>query len=413
MSTDRFRRLLTVSDQWLRDLVTRLEASARSDRAQRLATSANQRMHQRLTYLDHNVALIVLHPGGFKSHLIVSARNLSERGIGFLHGGYVHGGSQVQIALRRLDGELTPIRGTVRSCRHLSGMIHEIGVEFEMPIDVGQYIPSSQRAAAGMHEAIRIPQLPHKIVVSDANESDLAILRHYLHPTGAEIVEASCSTDLVEASREGDVDLAIFELDLHGSDGIHAIRRIRWHQIDHPILVVTADRRENMLEEAIESGAQEIIAKPYNGPDLYERVVDLLDLGDDVEWSRCLRSTRGTDPTVSHLIPQFIEESHLVSTLLQKALESRDLPRILELCETLRNDAGRFGFQPLQDAAALTLRSTNTFCRGRRSIGRFRHCAHCGRPVAGRLGAAWPGAGWPGPLAAAGRGAGMRPISCA
>ena len=45
----------------------------------------------------------------------------------------------------------------------------------------------------------------------------------------------------------------------------------------------------------------------------------------------------------------------MVGQLLEQSSATRDLRRTLELCEDLRDEAGRYGFQALQDAAALTL----------------------------------------------------------
>ena len=46
--------------------------------------------------------------------------------------------------LKALDGQLVPVRGKVMWCRLITGRIHEIGIQFEEPIDLADFVPPDE-----------------------------------------------------------------------------------------------------------------------------------------------------------------------------------------------------------------------------------------------------------------------------
>jgi hypothetical protein len=71
-------------------------------------------------------------------------RNISRMGISLLHGKFVYDGTPCVTGLKALDGQLVPVRGKVAWCRLITGRIHEIGIQFEEPIDLDDFVPSDE-----------------------------------------------------------------------------------------------------------------------------------------------------------------------------------------------------------------------------------------------------------------------------
>lgn len=68
---------------------------------------------------------------------VVFARNISRRGIGFFHHGYVHPGAKCVLRLQAIGGPWHEITGmTVRNTL-VEGMIHEIGVRTTTDVSEG------------------------------------------------------------------------------------------------------------------------------------------------------------------------------------------------------------------------------------------------------------------------------------
>ncbi len=70
----------------------------------------------------------------------LAPRNLSRAGISLLHGKFVYGGTNCIAGLRTLDGQITPVHGKVIWCRLVTGRVHELGVQFDEPIDIEQFV---------------------------------------------------------------------------------------------------------------------------------------------------------------------------------------------------------------------------------------------------------------------------------
>jgi hypothetical protein len=61
-----------------------------------------------------------------------------------LHGKFVYDGTLCVAGLKALDGQLVPVRGKVMWCRLIAGRIHEIGIQFEEPIDLDDFVPAGE-----------------------------------------------------------------------------------------------------------------------------------------------------------------------------------------------------------------------------------------------------------------------------
>jgi hypothetical protein len=76
-------------------------------------------------------------------------RNISRVGMSLLHGKFVYDGTPCVAGLKALDGQLVPVRGKVTWCRLITGRIHEIGVQFEEPIDLDDFVPAGEELEPG------------------------------------------------------------------------------------------------------------------------------------------------------------------------------------------------------------------------------------------------------------------------
>ncbi len=70
-------------------------------------------------------------------------RNISRTGMALLHGKFVYDGTICVLGLQALDGQVIPVRGKVVGCRLIRGRIHELGIRFDEPVEVSDYVPVS------------------------------------------------------------------------------------------------------------------------------------------------------------------------------------------------------------------------------------------------------------------------------
>ncbi len=80
------------------------------------------------------------HPSGAAARFIVHPRNLSAKGMAFVHGGFLYPGSRCLILMNTLSGKGRQMPGRLRACRHLTGLAHEISVIFDDAIDLDDFV---------------------------------------------------------------------------------------------------------------------------------------------------------------------------------------------------------------------------------------------------------------------------------
>ena len=73
----------------------------------------------------------------------LAPRNISRAGISLLHGKFVNGGTNCVVGLTALDGQVIPARGRVIWCRLIAGRVHELGIRFDEPIDMSEFVAQS------------------------------------------------------------------------------------------------------------------------------------------------------------------------------------------------------------------------------------------------------------------------------
>ncbi len=81
----------------------------------------------------------IAHPGGSEVIYRIRPRDLSELGMGFLHGNFIYPQSRCRFELIDMEGNACPIAGRIARCEHLSGRVHDVGVEFDQPLEPARF----------------------------------------------------------------------------------------------------------------------------------------------------------------------------------------------------------------------------------------------------------------------------------
>ncbi|UCD76725.1 MAG: response regulator [Phycisphaerales bacterium] len=328
----------------------RLLARLARDPARKLGKC--KRKHRRYSYRTLDVAMSIVHPGGGQSRLLVTSRNLSAGGIAFLHGGYLHAGSECTLALMRRDGTPICLAGTVRHCRHLQGACHEVGVQFSHEIDPEVILlPEDLDDADGGPEcgrSLRIPSLRGRVLIADENEPDRRLLSHQLSATGLEVTPIATAGATLDAVKKGKFDAVICGLDLYRAHGIHAVKSLREIGYRQPVLVLTAEIDNRALAAVTEAGATEVAGKPY---DPYYLMYLLAEALNQPVPEGTVVSRFDGEPGIGDLLEDFVKEARDLAGRLAAALEETDLAGARDLCVRMAGSGANHGFDQLSMAA--------------------------------------------------------------
>ncbi len=89
---------------------------------------------------DDGLEIRIEHPGGSVASCRVRPRSISATGIAFLHTSFIHADTPCTIHLRLVDGEQVAVSGRVVRCRCVRGTMHDVGMRFDRPIPVAEFV---------------------------------------------------------------------------------------------------------------------------------------------------------------------------------------------------------------------------------------------------------------------------------
>ncbi len=96
---------------------------------------AERRADPRIRYRIRHLVVHINQSGSVVAFLVPS-RNISRRGIAFLHRQMLHVDTPCRVAVVLPEGEWLSVSARVVRCQHVEGMLHEIGLQFDKPIQL-------------------------------------------------------------------------------------------------------------------------------------------------------------------------------------------------------------------------------------------------------------------------------------
>jgi two-component system sensor histidine kinase RpfC len=241
-----------------------------------------------------------------------------------------------------------------------------------------------------------------RMLVADDNPVNLRVTQGIMEHAGHEVLtvnDGEQALDVLEAEGHN-LDLAIIDMQMPGLSGLDVVRHWRIMEMGHlPIIMLTADAREESMRICREAGADVFLTKPINGIDLIETVARLATTpGSDDVWpagkkARAavlldetilddLASVAGGHVFIEGLIHEFTGDSLHVLDAVERAQQDRDYPAWKEQLHMLKGGAN--------DVGALQLAKT---CEEAERIQPYELGGPLSRERLGRVREAWEAAG--------------------
>ncbi len=151
----------------------------------------------------------------------------------------------------------------------------------------------------------------NKLLVVDDEHLIRWSLEQNLKKQGYEVVTAGTGEDALRLVREEQPDLVLLDIQLPGISGIDALEKIKEHDDDIIVIMVTANSGLENAVKAMRLGAYDYVSKPFNLEELsivVRKALDSLDLKQEVV--RLRTETKKNGP------PNIIGESQHVRSLM-------------------------------------------------------------------------------------------------
>ncbi len=312
------------------------------------------------------VTACITQPGGSSGHYLVRGLNLSDNGIGFIHGGFVHCGSRTVVTLITAEGERFSVNGTVKRCEYVTNGVHAVGVAFDAPFDLDGFlggVEDDAGAGTGKPAKTRSVRVQGRVLILDDSSAARRLTAYLLNRIGAAVVEAH---ELDEACREllrQPFDLLLCDVWLGDLDLSQFIGRLQQAAgTDTAIVAFTGDERKSTHQSVLAAGCVEVLLKPIAPVTFNEAIARHLPAAEELLGSstqRTVVSEHWNDLAMRPLIMRFVRDLEAMVRQLDLDLSHIESPRgklsAYNACMRIGADAAAYGFPSIQSIG-------NTMC---------------------------------------------------
>jgi len=329
-------------------LLSQLDGNLRTRRTD------DQRRHRRVRYHLRDMRVLIHRQAINNLPYVVRPHNLSARGIGFLHGFYVHPGTRCETALTTLHGEAVIVPGQVVRCRHLAAKIHELGVEFDHEIRLSDFIADSAARAPKAATEKKAVQFEGRILCIDDAAEDRELVAFLGQELG---VTAETAANVEEAAAHisaGPLDLILLKAYRCTGTGGAWPTALRAAGYAGPVVAVSGPmdggdecaRGSNDRPE----GSECVLASPVTAERLADLFRGFLPSRDGGAKSDALLSSRWSNVRMRPLILKFVERLEARVRELQTLLSAGDPTAFHLACDQLIGSAESYGYEQISAA---------------------------------------------------------------
>jgi CheY-like chemotaxis protein len=113
-----------------------------------------------------------------------------------------------------------------------------------------------------------------RILIVDDEQGIISVLRIKLGHSGYEVLTTTDGAEAIEICREQEPDIMLLDFLMPGMTGFEVLEKVRSFS-SVPVIAFTA--RQDIAESAMEKGANDSIAKPFDPDKLVEKIGSVLD----------------------------------------------------------------------------------------------------------------------------------------
>lgn len=322
--------------------------------AEGAGSGESKRAFKRWPLESRSVRVEIQHPGGAATVLNYVPRNISREGIGLLHSSFVYTGTRCTVLMPHPTRGQVPLGGTIMRCRHVRGKIHELGIRFDKPIDVKEYLGVDGNEDCYSLENVPAESLTGSVLLIEPGEMDRAMVRSHLKDTNLTVTAVGTSEEGLTRAKEG-YDTILCAMDLPDSDGLSVLSTLRDSGIQTPFLLLCSSAGTESLRERLRVlQPQGVICKPIPAQTLLSAIGEYLlvaakDSGGG--GAAILSSLSPKDPMAPH-IPEYIGQLKLLAEQLGAAMNRGNAAECMRLVFQVQGSSPTFGFTALTEAAS-------------------------------------------------------------
>ncbi|MBU2573475.1 MAG: response regulator [Elusimicrobia bacterium] len=115
-----------------------------------------------------------------------------------------------------------------------------------------------------------------KILIIDDEQDLLEALSELLEKAGYRAICAANGADGVRLNEQENPDIIVLDLRMPGMDGIETLRRIREHDREVSVVILTANGSTDTIRDAVGLAVSDYLSKPFENGEFIDLIGDLL-----------------------------------------------------------------------------------------------------------------------------------------
>lgn len=121
--------------------------------------------------------------------------------------------------------------------------------------------------------------MPHRILVVDDEPDVVLIVKTTLQAEGYDVASATNGKDALEEAFETRPDLIVLDVMMPGMTGFDVLRELKAHEktATVPVVMLTGVSDKKKIQEALESGIDYFVVKPFDFDDLLSKIKQALE----------------------------------------------------------------------------------------------------------------------------------------
>jgi CheY-like chemotaxis protein len=224
---------------------------------------------------DQRCVLTVQDETNAKSNIAAVPRNLSKTGAALVVGQFVYPGSRCVLALRKSGGKGVGLPATVARCRHVSGLLHEIGIHFDEPIDPTNFAIRVEDMGLPQRERVDPERLEGPVLFVEPEDANQRVIMHNLRNTNIEPIFARSGVDALELIDQAHIVFLDDELpDLEGLAWVGIASSMGCRR---PMVVLVSRKDQGHKEALLSAGASAVLVRPVQESLLLQTLAEYLD----------------------------------------------------------------------------------------------------------------------------------------
>lgn len=103
-----------------------------------------------------------------------------------------------------------------------------------------------------------------KVLIVDDEPAVREVLKEYLSMEGHQVTVAENGSKAYEQFRFNRFDIVLLDINMPKMDGAETVKAIREHHKDIPIILISGQDDTDLVQEALENGADDYFKKPFD-----------------------------------------------------------------------------------------------------------------------------------------------------